>query len=156
MSITTKTGDKGMTGIKQKRLKKTSDLIELIGTIDEAQAHFILAYSLSQTKDEGFKEKVEDLNIINAILSGYKSYDDFPKSKISEMEKEIEKRNEAFDDFVYPFDDTYRAQVNLLRTVVRRAERYALRALSHDTDSLILVYLNRLSDYVFTYMKYVK
>lgn len=153
MKVTTRTGDAGETGLKDKRVDKTSGLIELMGNLDEVMAHLILSYSLNPKKSQGFKEKVDDLILVSSILAGYKNIDDFPANKIIEIEDEIKLRNDIFDGFVYPFDDPHKAQINVLRTVVRRAERSALRELSHDEFNVILIYLNRLSDYVFTYLK---
>ena len=153
VKIRTKKGDLGKTDIKGARVSKNSDLIELLGDLDEVMAHFILAHNLKPNDISGFKDKVEDLVLISAIVSGYKDVKDFPKSKLDHIEKEIDDQSENYDFFIYPFDNVFKAHINILRTVVRRMERKAHYALKSEDYQVIKAYLNTLSDYVFTYMQ---
>jgi len=58
---------------------------------------------------------------------------------------------EPITNFVIPGDSTFAAFCHIARTVCRRAERRVNElALQVDIDILILIYLNRLSDYLFT------
>lgn len=152
-NVRTRTGDEGQTDIKDQRVYKDSELMNLIGDLDETMAHFILGHNLKPRELEGFKDKVEDLILISAIVSGYKDIKDFPERKILDIEEEIVKRSEKFTDFTYPFDDRFKAQMNVLRTVVRRTERQAYRALKGNDFNTIRIYLNALSDFVFTYIE---
>lgn len=150
MKVTTKTGDQGNTGIKDKRVDKDHAIIDLLGNIDEVMAHFILAQSLFPNQLNDFKKRVDELILITAIVAGFKEESEFSYTLIENLENEIATISESCNGFVYPFDDTFRAQLNLLRTIVRRMERVMVFAFKQTKDYPTLrVYVNRLSDYVF-------
>ena|SRR5690554_5629478 len=150
MKVTTKTGDQGNTGIKDKRLEKDHVIIDLLGHIDEVMAHFILTQANYPKYTQDFKKRVDELIITTAIIAGFKDESAFPIELVENLENEIAKIADSCNGFVYPFDDPYRAQLNLLRTIVRRMERVMVNAFKQTTDyPTIRVYVNRLSDYVF-------
>jgi cob(I)alamin adenosyltransferase len=73
--------------------------------------------------------------------------------RIEFLEIEIEKSQDAFKGFVYPFDDVTNARLHWLRSIVRRAERQVVRlGRTQELPVGLSVYLNRLSDYTFTRM----
>lgn len=147
--VTTKTGDKGSTYLKDKVVSKGSLTIEAIGTIDELIANMILTQSLTQMDQELFEKPVKTLIEIGSFLSGFKGEPDF--IIITEfMEKTILARRDAFNGFVYPYNDPKKAQINVLRTIVRRTERSLIRL--HEENTLpqaLLIFMNRLSDYTY-------
>lgn len=150
MKVTTKTGDQGNTGINKQRLEKDHSIIDLLGHIDEVMAHFILAQSLFPKELPMFKDRVNELILITTIIAGFKDGSEFSIDLANHLEDEIRKISESCNGFVYPFDDPYRAQLNLLRTVVRRMERVMIGAFRENVDyPNIRVYVNRLSDYIF-------
>ncbi len=150
MKVTTKTGDQGNTGLYQQRVDKDHVTIELLGQIDEVMAHLILAQSLFPAYLDDFKKRVDELILITAIVAGYKSPSEFSPSLVENLEAEIKTIADSCSGFVYPFDDPYRAQLNLVRTIVRRMERSMIRAFKQTEDiPIIRIYVNRLSDYVF-------
>lgn len=145
--VTTKTGDKGSTYLKDKVVSKGSLTIEAIGTLDELIANMILTQSMTQMDQELFEKPVKALIEIGSFLSGFKGEPDF-KGITEFMEKTILAKRDAFNGFVYPYNDPKKAQLNVLRTVVRRAERCLIRL--HDEQALpeaLLIFMNRLSDY---------
>ena len=150
MKVTTKTGDQGNTGIYDKRLEKDDALIDLLGHLDEVMAHFIYAQAHYPEALQEFKTRVDELILIASIVAGFKPESDFKEATVAHLEEEIKKIAEQCSGFVYPFDDPYRATLNVLRTVVRRLERVMVRAFKQNQDyPLIRIYTNRLSDYVF-------
>lgn len=150
MKVTTKTGDQGNTGLYQQRVDKDHVTIELLGQIDEVMAHLILAQSLFPAYLDDFKKRVDELILITAIVAGYKSPSEFSPSLVENLEAEIKTIADSCSGFVYPFDDLYHAQLNLVRTIVRRMERSMIRAFKQTEDiPIIRIYVNRLSDYVF-------
>jgi cob(I)alamin adenosyltransferase len=150
MKVTTKTGDKGNTGLYNQRVDKDHIIIELLGHIDEVMAHLILAQSHFPKKLDDFKKRVDELILITAIVAGFKDESEFPIAYVTQLETEIKAIADSCSGFVYPFDDPYRAQLNLIRTVVRRMERVMIRAYKESEDlQTIRVYTNRLSDYIF-------
>jgi len=149
MSIVTKTGDKGETRVfdpKTKKLvaiSKSSKKIETIGNIDELN-------SLLGVIGE-YTDIQSDLFTINAILAGTKL--GFGKTKTKKLEKEIDKLERILPpqkNFIYYGGDPTASLLFFARAVCRRAER-SLMSLSkiHSTSHQILIYLNRLSDYLF-------
>lgn len=150
MKVTTKTGDQGNTGLYNQRVDKDHITIELLGHIDEVMAHLILAQSHYPDKLSDFKKRVDELIIITAIVAGFKTEFDFSVDLVTHLENEIKTIADSCSGFVYPFDDPYRAQLNLIRTIVRRMERVMIKAFKETIDyPTIRVYVNRLSDYIF-------
>ena len=72
-------------------------------------------------------------------------------SMVEELETLIDEVNTRFEmptEFVIPGQSAISAQLDVARTVVRRAERLALRAVV--PESHVVAYLNRLSDLCWT------
>jgi len=142
MSITTKTGDKGYTSVASRRVKKDSKIIEAIGTIDELQAII-----------EEVEIQKDLYEIMGVIACGNKitNYE----LRITNLENEIEKLEKKLKPVTkfLIFKKEKARKLNWVRTVVRRAERkvvalrnYKLRIMNYE---LIVIYLNRLSDYFY-------
>jgi cob(I)alamin adenosyltransferase len=73
--------------------------------------------------------------------------------QIARLESEIDAMNESLEplrSFILPGGEGGAAHLHLARTIVRRAERYAVAA-SADVaiNPLAIAYLNRLSDHLF-------
>lgn len=150
MKVMTKTGDQGETGVKNARVEKDSSLVDCIGHLDEVMAHLIYNQSMAPDKLNEFKDRQKELSMIASILAGFVDESEFTQSYIDTLESRIKEVAESCNGFVWPFDDPYRARLNVLRTVVRRLERVAIKTFKeHGDRPLIRIYLNRLSDYVF-------
>jgi cob(I)alamin adenosyltransferase len=151
----TKTGDNGSTGLGGgKRVTKDDPRIACIGEIDELNACIGLcaaaaeiALPLQRVQDELF--------IIGSRLAAPESAG-VPKitdAAITRLESEIDAMDERLPplrNFILPGGCELAARLHLARTVCRRAER-TLVALSGNQmlDALTLIYLNRLSDWLF-------
>lgn len=150
MSISTKKGDKGNTYLNDKPLSKDHELIDLIGHLDEVMALFVL---FQATYGTDFKEIVETLSLITAIVAGYQEAELFDESKINKLDEVINNYHHESGGFVYFYEDQYKATLNHLRTVVRRLERVMTKAFLVSKDyPIIQKYVNRLSDYVYVLM----
>jgi cob(I)alamin adenosyltransferase len=164
MSIYTRTGDKGETGLfssdrsKKIRVSKASPKIEAIGCIDEANTFLGLAASF--TRDKKLKRKIFDIQRhlfeVGSILAGAKVvlYKDLPL----QMEKEIDEMDKVLPkltNFILPGGGRGGSFLFMARTFVRRAERRVV-ALSKEEkiSSEVIIYLNRLSDYVYTLARF--
>ncbi|ODU00953.1 MAG: ATP:cob(I)alamin adenosyltransferase [Planctomycetes bacterium SCN 63-9] len=160
--IYTKTGDEGMTGLlSDRRIAKDHSRIEAYGTVDELNA--VLGVARSSGLDEALDSLTariqEDLFMVGSALADPNP--DGPFHSVVRAEH-VEKLEAAIDDlestlprltvFILPGGTTGAAHLHLARTVCRRAER-ALVALSHqpseNVPSVVIVYLNRLSDLLF-------
>lgn len=140
MTITTKIGDTGQTNCGNKRVDKDDILVEAIGSIDEFQAILELI--------KADKKIINDLReIMGEIGNNIKSlnYD----LRVRELEKEIEKSEIYLNKFVV-FKTKEARELNWARTVCRRAERRLVSLNKIEKiDAKILIYFNRLSDYLF-------
>lgn len=138
MTIVTKTGDDGKSRFLGKVVDKDGDLLEAVGTIDELQALI---------EDE---EIQRDLYGIMGELAYGQIYN--LKFKISNLEEEItkiERELKPISDFLI-FKNQKARKINFARTVCRRAERRLVTlSRSQQIDPNILIYINRLSDYLF-------
>jgi cob(I)alamin adenosyltransferase len=157
--VYTRTGDDGTTGLLgEGRVPKTHPLIELNGTIDEAQAFLGLARAECEPKgplDELLIQLESDLWVVMAELAvGPKASEALRASvpaTTEEMVKALEARIEELASgldlergFAVPGDNRRSAAFDVARSVVRRAERLAVAL--EGCPPLVLAYLNRLSD----------
>jgi len=164
MPIYTKKGDRGETGLyssdksKNIRVGKDSFIIETIGCIDEANTFLGLATSF--IKNNKLKKKVTEIQKhlfeIGAILAGAKL--NLNEKLILQMEKEIDDMDKILPKlthFILPGGGMGGSLLFMARTFVRRAERrLVLLSKKKKFDLNLIVYLNRLSDYVFTLARY--
>lgn len=161
MSIYTKTGDRGETGLVSSdpnnpiRISKSSAKIEAIGTIDELNSFLgIVKTSLKEEKTKKLVAQIQsDLFTIGSILANAKLK--FSESKTKVLEKQIDMWEEqlpVLKNFILP-GGTYEASLLFYaRTLARRAERrlVALQEIE-EIKPKIIRYLNRLSDLLFTF-----
>lgn len=168
MPIYTRTGDKGKTGLFDgKRVSKDSLLIEAIGTVDELNAILgvVLSskYQVASIKKELLRIQ-NDLFLIGSILAApntkYKIHNTkYFFNRAVEFEKLIDtltKKLPRLMNFILPGGGEAGATLHLARTVARRAERRLVSLSRKQTlDRGIVVYINRLSDLLFTMARFV-
>ncbi len=173
MKIYTKTGDNGTTGLfAGPRVAKDHPRIAAYGCVDELNALLgVVAATLE--RDSGGHRETAESNEIQVLIQAVQS-DLFsigaelatPAPQQSEMclltEQRVEHleqwidtvddRLEPLRSFVLPAGSLGSTMLHLARTVCRRAEREVVH-LSREVDvhdcTLIIVYLNRLSDLLF-------
>jgi cob(I)alamin adenosyltransferase len=167
MKIYTKTGDKGNTSLfNGDRVSKTSLRIETYGTIDELNS--IIGISISFCDNNSVKDDL--LNICNLLFTAgtdlatpYNSNINnniirINQSHINLLENLIDKHTNELPElkqFILPTGNKCAAFLHQARTVCRRAERLAIQLLNEeDIGNYIIIFLNRLSDYLFTAARY--
>lgn len=164
MPIYTKTGDKGETGLfsssktKKVRVSKSSSIIEAIGSIDEANT--FLGLSASFSKDKKLREKIFEIQRhlfeVGSILAGANVKLD--TNLVDKMEKEIDQMDKVLPKlthFILPGGGKTASFLFMSRTFVRRAERRLVDLPDkRHTNPDMLIYINRLSDYVYTLARY--
>lgn len=161
MKIYTKTGDKGTTSlIGGTRVPKYDLRIESYGTVDELSAWIGLI------RDQEIDEKiVDDLVEVQDRLFTIESLlacDSSPsKLKIPELSDSdvvfLENKIDTFTkelpelkSFLLSGGNTIISYCHIARTICRRAERLVIQLNEkHNISPLVLIYLNRLSDYLF-------
>ncbi|PKL26486.1 MAG: ATP:cob(I)alamin adenosyltransferase [Spirochaetae bacterium HGW-Spirochaetae-3] len=157
MSIITKTGDDGLTGLwSGERVRKDDPRVEAYGTIDELDSVIGEARHWLKREDcRRFAEEIQnDLYRIAGELATRSG--DFSKPVteaddarlaryVAELEEEI-----PIKGFVIPGATLQSAKLDVARTVCRRAERRIV-ALAWDADVPLPLrrYVNRLSDLLF-------
>ncbi len=167
VKIYTKTGDGGETSLfNGTRLPKDALRIEAYGTIDELNSIIGLCRSLNTVRevDACLAEIQNDLFVCGADLATPqgpkdKKIDRLPASAIHRLEKEIDKidpKLEPLKHFILPGGTRTAALLHVARTICRRAERLVMRlSRSESINTDILVYLNRLSDFLFVLARQV-
>ncbi len=168
MKVYTKTGDKGTTALfGGTRVPKHHIRIESYGTVDELNSHIGLIRD--QDIDTNYKkilERIQDKLFTvgailatdpeKAILKNGQERLNIPKisdNDIELLENEIdgmESELEPMTHFVLPGGHTTVSYCHIARCVCRRAERLSVHLNELEpTDTMVLMYLNRLSDYLF-------
>ena len=164
--IYTKTGDDGTTGLfGGARLPKDHIRIEAYGTVDELNA--VIGFLMATTRDASlitFLQTIQSrLFTVGSNLASDPSKDmitpDLDESDITAIEQAIDTYQEALPPlkhFILPGGSQSVSAAHLARTVCRRAERRCV-ALAHDSsvDPIIILYLNRLSDYFFALARWL-
>lgn len=163
MKLYTKGGDKGRTSlIGGERVSKTDLRVEAYGTADELQAHIAYLADLLSER-EGFEAYIDDCRTICSRLMCVCSFlavgrgGDCSMAKLDESIKWIEGRIDALqaelrpiENFTIPGGCKEASYAHICRTVCRRAERRAIEAAENfDIEKSVLVFLNRLSDYLY-------
>ena len=164
MPIYTRFGDKGKTALfGGKTVSKGSIRVEAYGNLDELNS--FLGVVLSQVKDKKIKAEIlqiqNDLFEIGTSLAAPGNKTDQAlskklKNRVFEFEKTIDvltKNLPKLTNFILPGGKTG-SLLHYARTVARRAERRTV-ALAEKEKVLeeVLVYLNRLSDLLFTFAR---
>ena len=165
MKIYTKTGDAGQTGLfGGGRVSKDDPRVEAYGDVDELNAFLGAARSVEMMPriDEVLVPVQRDLFSIGALLATpdlEKMHDHLAKaqiddSRIASLEQEIDacdRELEPLRAFIVPGGTPKAAALHVARTVCRRAERRVIHLQKEvEIPQIVVVYLNRLSDLLFT------
>jgi len=169
MKIYTKTGDDGTTGlIGGHRVKKNDIRLEAYGTVDELNSWIGLIRSCRDMEDvitdliyiqrslfsicghlaTDRENAIGEVPVIAAITGEHIS---FLESGIDRMNSELP----VLNNFIIPGGSQFTSYCHVARTVCRRAERRII-SLSEFTkiDNNLIIFVNRLSDYLFTLARY--
>ena len=162
MRIYTRTGDDGTTGlIGGTRVQKDDPRVEAYGTVDELNSWI----GLIRSQSEASVEESDLINIQNILfVIGSTLATDNTKTDLSAkipccqedilyLENEIDRMIDLFPlqtNFILPGGNNIISFCHIARTVCRRAERrvYSLSKIV-EIPVEIVIYLNRLSDYLF-------
>ena len=163
MSITTKTGDDGETGLLfSRRTGKDDPRVAACGDVDDLNAALGLAKAHLQKTEFTTKLTTIQQSLIalmgelatlpaDASQYGEAKFDKLTAAdtaKLDEWIGELERAGMKFKGWALPGGSVPSAQLDFARTVCRRAERSVLSVLRTGTltDSQAVIYLNRLSD----------
>ena len=178
--IYTKTGDRGETGLGNgRRVSKDYLRIEAIGAVDEVNAWIGMVQTQnSKLKSQNHNSKLKT-NIADCLrkiqnnlfytgaLLGKAKIDNHTKlvriltERTRELENDIDTlTNELppLTNFILPGGSVTGAEIHVARTVCRRAERRVVSLMKAENDESlapVIMYLNRLSDFLFTLARFV-
>jgi len=163
MSIATKTGDSGTTGLMyNRRVSKCHPRVEAYGAVDELNTALGLARaSAPNPAHQSRLEHIQkDLVILMGELAtqaedlsryakdGYSIVTNELTAKLDHLVREIEAQKISFKGWATPGANLAAATLDVARTACRRAERRvcALQEAGQLHNVEIIIYLNRLSD----------
>jgi cob(I)alamin adenosyltransferase len=163
MSIATRTGDQGHTGMMyNRRASKCHPRVEALGSVDELNA--ALGVARAACASEFVRQQVLAVQQQLIALMGElaTAVDDLPRyvmdghplttpeltAKLDALVTEIESQQIVLQGWAIPGENPCAAALDLARTVCRRAERRvcALHEQKQLRNQELIVYLNRLSD----------
>jgi cob(I)alamin adenosyltransferase len=170
--IYTKTGDKGLTSLfTGERKKKSSNVFAALGDTDELNSILGLAREYGYDASHDFDDKLSKIQAtlldIGSFIATPKTtaseqqlarLSTFPKQLTDELEQWIDAYQQALPplrNFILPSGGKCAAALHLARSVCRRLER-GLHPLveENNLDSVVAVYVNRLSDFLFVLARY--
>ncbi len=165
MNIYTKTGDKGRTSlVGGARVSKDDPRVNAYGTVDELISHIALlrADAYGAPYSENLRRIQSNLMLVAAHLAS----DDFGATRLKPFDLgEIEFLEHQIDDmtsklpeqtaFILPERPRVAAECHIARSICRRAERSSISLMTEPRIEVSVKYLNRLSDYLFIYARYL-
>jgi cob(I)alamin adenosyltransferase len=169
MSIVTRTGDDGTTGLMYgRRVPKAHPRIAACGAVDELNAALGLARaaaSQSLVRDALLPIQKElvglmgelatlDEDMPRYIKDGYAMISAECVVRLDDLAKKLEAETPPFKDWVMPGASPASAALDFARTVCRRAERHVCGLEVHNAQ--IVIYLNRLSDVLWLMARWIE
>lgn len=170
MNIYTKNGDKGTTSlVHTKNISKSDDRINLVGTIDELTSNLGLIKTLLREcpAEEYQMQAVQMLEevqkklilVMAGVADPYKKDYRIDQTLTEKLEAQIDRLEAEFDrpkEFILPGKTKLSAQIDIARTVARRAERaLAQVSVKFGADNGAKGLMNRLADYLYVLARYV-
>lgn len=158
-SVTTKTGDKGQSGLANgQRLPKDAMIFEVLGTQDELNSW--LGVVVSQLSDHFAEQKTFLLTVQDRLFYLGAELAQSPKAHLeqpalTELEKhssQLQKKMEKgwTTKFLFPGGNQAAAYTDVARTVSRRFERLVVKySREVPVNPIIIKYVNRLSDFLY-------
>jgi cob(I)alamin adenosyltransferase len=173
MSIATKTGDAGTTGLMYgRRVPKNHPRVEACGTLDELNSALGLARATATEPlvcdnllwiQKSLVELMGEVGVTTEdlpryIRDGYGVVKPEWTARLDALVHDLEARNISFKGWATPGATTHSAALDVARTVCRRAERrvYDLRAAGELPNGEILIFLNRLSDLLWLFARWTE
>lgn len=172
--IYTKTGDKGETSLfTGKRVQKNDPFIEALGSVDECNSSLGVVVAFLPATQETGAVRVQLERIQHALfdvgaalatprtcaMDSKLEKTRFDKEEVEQLELWIDEMTELLPPlhvFILPGGSQCGSLIHVARSICRRAERRIL-PLHRDKEvsDAVIIYINRLSDYLFCLSRYV-
>jgi len=173
MSIATKTGDLGTTALMfGRRVPKHHPRVEACGTVDELNTALGMARATAEHRfvrdnlpviQQDLITLMGELGVLPEDLTryttgGYGLVTPAITAKLDALVAEIESQDITFKGWAAPGATVHSAALDVARTVCRRAERRvcALKEIGEQVNPEIVIYLNRLSDLLWLFARWVE
>ncbi len=173
MSIATKTGDAGTTGLMyNRRVSKCNPRVEAYGSVDEVNAALGQARATAthaQVRDPLLTIQKDLVILMGELATGVEDLPRYVKDgftlvtpaltvKLDQWVREIEAQKVSFKGWATPGSCLSSATLDVARTTCRRAERRicALQEGGQLQNAEIIIYLNRLSDLLWLFARWVE
>lgn len=167
MKIYTKTGDAGASSLYSgERRPKDDSVFAALGDVDEVNSVVGLAREHARHLDDGLTTQLESiqsrlLDVGSAVATPLPSSSDkklqrtaFSSAHTAQLEgwmDDMTAQLPPLTQFILPSGGLAAASLHMARSVCRRAERAVVPLVrDQSTDAAVAIYLNRLSDYLFT------
>jgi cob(I)alamin adenosyltransferase len=157
--VYTKTGDKGFTSlVGGKRVPKTHVRLDAYGTVDELNSFIgLLSEEIEDHHTREILSKIQSsLFTVGCTLATEEDKDggfSIKDAQIGMLEDEIDRMDSflpKLNNFILPGGCKSAALAHVCRSICRRAERNIYRIDEFaSSESLLLIFINRLSDYFF-------
>ena len=167
--VTTGTGDTGYTGLLgDERVAKYDPRPDTFGTVDEATSALGLARAMAQdqkVKDIIYRVQQELYLLMGELATTPENYEKMGLrmtiehvQRLEQIEEELKHEVEIPNKFIIPGDTLDGAALDLARTIIRRAERMAVKLLHDGVIQNVegVRYLHRLSDLIFILARYIE
>jgi cob(I)alamin adenosyltransferase len=170
MAIYTRKGDKGKTSLfNGQRVSKANLRIEVCGTVDELNSLIGISISdltcpqrgksqISNVRKELVKIQGDLFEIGSSLVSQGETLQGL-RGRVKEFENLIDQmtvKMPKLSNFILPGGGKSGAMLHLARTICRRLERRIVELnAKQKIDNNIIIYLNRLSDLLFTMARFV-
>lgn len=173
MSIVTRTGDSGTTGLMyNRRVHKSHARVEAYGTVDELNAALGMARATSTHPfvRESILAIQKDLVLVMGELAthpgdldryladGFVLVSPEFAARLDVLVTQIEAQGVSYKGWATPGATLDSAALDVARTACRRAERrvHALHGADEPPNPEILIFLNRLSDLLWLFARWVE
>ena len=173
MSIATKAGDSGTTGLMfNRRVSKCHPRVEAGGAVDELNSAIGLARATAQhdfVRDNLLPIQKDLVLLMGELATQVEDLPHYTKDgftilsreltvKLDELVKKIESQKVSFKGWATPGENLNSAALDVARTTCRRAERRvcALQETNQLQNPEIIIYLNRLSDALWLLARWVE
>ena len=167
--VTTGTGDTGYTGLLgEQRVPKYDPRPDTFGTVDEATSALGLARAMTndpKVKDIILHIQQELYLLMGELATTPENYEKMGLrmtvehvQRLEQVEEQLKGEVEIPNKFIIPGDTPDGAALDLARTIIRRAERMAVKLLHDEViqNSEVVRFLNRLSDLIFILARYIE
>lgn len=175
MKIYTKTGDNGTTRLVDGScVEKFNPRVEAYGTADELNSYLGLIFSLLENNEmlnysnTSLRRQLFDMQnnlfivgslLATADLEVFKKLPQLDPEETLHLEKSIDimtSELEPLKNFILPTGHVLSSHLHVARTLCRRCERRTVEVANQEPHyENVIIYLNRLSDFLFTAARFV-